>query len=160
MKSLKFAFEINWPLMVKFWQSDTYPILVGNCDESEPSWRIFSSARLVTFSFQLKKNQLETFFFLIFPVFSKDLVCTLVNLFCDFLCNEYVFLLKMTYLLVQKFVKPTKKAIYKKKNTARFQLENWRAPARLGSESSQLGLARAGKFQLELISTRQVVIRH
>jgi hypothetical protein len=35
--------------------------------------------------------------------------------------------------------------------SARFQLENC-APARLGSEPSLLGLARAGKFQLELIS--------
>ena len=35
---------------------------------------------------------------------------------------------------------------------ARFQLGNQSAPARLGSETSQLGLARAGKIQLELIT--------
>ena len=40
-----------------------------------------------------------------------------------------------------------------KKISAQFQLENWSAPAWLGSEFSQLGLARAGKFQLEPIST-------
>jgi hypothetical protein len=39
---------------------------------------------------------------------------------------------------------------------ARFQLENYSAPVRLGSEPSQLGLARAGKFQLKLISTNHV----
>ena len=37
-----------------------------------------------------------------------------------------------------------------------YQLENWSAPARLGLESSQLGLALAGKFQLELISNGEV----
>ena len=35
---------------------------------------------------------------------------------------------------------------------ARFQLENWNAQARLGSEPFQLGLAQAGKFQLEPIT--------
>jgi hypothetical protein len=37
--------------------------------------------------------------------------------------------------------------------SARFQLENWNAPSRLSSEPSQLGLARAGKFQLGLITS-------
>jgi hypothetical protein len=32
--------------------------------------------------------------------------------------------------------------------------------ARLGSEPSQLGLARAGKFQLELISKKQYILRY
>ena len=39
-----------------------------------------------------------------------------------------------------------------KKISAWFQLQNCSAPARLGSEHSKLGLARAGKFKLELIS--------
>ena len=42
--------------------------------------------------------------------------------------------------------------------SARFQLKNWSAPARLGSESSQLGLAWAGKFQLELISSTYLFV--
>ena len=37
--------------------------------------------------------------------------------------------------------------------SARFQLDNWSVPAQLSSELSQLGLAQAGKFQLELISS-------
>ena len=37
---------------------------------------------------------------------------------------------------------------------ARFQLGDQSAPARLGLETSQLGLARAGKFQLEPITTK------
>ena len=37
--------------------------------------------------------------------------------------------------------------------SARFQLENWDAQARLDSQSSQLGLAQIGKFQLELIAS-------
>ena len=45
-----------------------------------------------------------------------------------------------------------------KKISARFQLENWSAPAQLGSEPSQLGLARAGKFQLELISSKSIYL--
>ena len=36
--------------------------------------------------------------------------------------------------------------------SARFQLENWDAQARLGLQPSQLGLAQLGKFQLKLIT--------
>ena len=36
--------------------------------------------------------------------------------------------------------------------SARFQLKNWDAQARLGSQPSQLGLAQLGKFQLKLIT--------
>ena len=41
---------------------------------------------------------------------------------------------------------------YCKKKSARFQLENWNAPAQLGLEHFQLGLAQLEKFQLEIIT--------
>ena len=40
--------------------------------------------------------------------------------------------------------------------SARFQLENCNAPARLDSEHFQPGSAQLGKFQLELITSKQV----
>ena len=41
--------------------------------------------------------------------------------------------------------------------SARFQLEYWSAQARLGSEPFQLGSVQLGKFQLELITTSQLL---
>ena len=38
--------------------------------------------------------------------------------------------------------------------SARFQLQNWDAQARLGSQPSKLGSAQLGKFQLELITNK------
>ena len=46
-----------------------------------------------------------------------------------------------------------KKLYIKKKLSTRFQLENWITPARLGSETIQLGSAQLGIFQLELITS-------
>ena len=38
------------------------------------------------------------------------------------------------------------------KKSARFQLKNWDAQTRLGSQPFQLGSAQLGKFQLETIT--------
>ena len=84
------------------------------------SWRIFSSARLVTFSLQLeKKNQLENWiFFSLFPLhFQKT------SQFLVFFVVSLVFLHKMTDFLVQKPVNEKKrkkvlqKALNKKKSS-------------------------------------------
>ena len=43
--------------------------------------------------------------------------------------------------------------------SARFQLGNWSAPARLGSAHSQIGSAGAGKIQLGLITSSKPMAR-
>ena len=72
----------------------------------------------------------------------------------------------MTDFLVQKLVEAKKtqktelKKLYIKKNYSSVSARKLKCPssARLGSELSQLGLARAGKFQLEPITSKQPLI--
>ena len=128
------------------------------------SWRIFSSARLVTFftsarNWKLAKNELKFNFF-------KKLVLKMTK----YVPKSYISTLKTPFVL-HKFKWMSMKLIRTEAKlgnklricyiltcilsllSARFQLENWSTPAQLGSEPSQLGLAWAGKFQIELISS-------
>ena len=57
--------------------------------------------------------------------------------------RKIYFVLKICFLLISI-------------KSAQFQLENWDAQARLGSQPSQLGSAQLGKFQLKLITTKYI----
>ena len=151
--------------------NDQYYQVVSGSDEFEPSssWRVFGSARLgsarglFSFSsdgfFSARKAFFLSFSFLedlalYFHLSLKWIILFLLKKVWFFWSRSKTKKNWAKKAMHLKQVKKicAKKAINLEKSPARFQLGNWDAPARLGSEPLKLGSARAGKFQLGLIT--------
>ena len=116
------------------------------------SWRIFSSARLVTFSFQLEKKTVSKIEVLVFfeNLFSslKIIKLCIFNysiqlqkyLSCCINSDKWSLESLMTILQIQNLEIGMWFLTSAKKNPARFQLKNWKAPARFAL--AWLGTAR------------------